>query len=331
MLLQFGVALPNLGFGMDPRRSMEHRDLVLAAADQAEALGFDSVWLGDHLALPRAPSAPYPYAAQTTYLQAESPLLDPIATAAVVAGRTKRIKLGFGVLVAPYRHPLVVAKLLSTLDVLSGGRVILGVGAGWMPEEFQATGVPFAQRGKMTDEWIAYVRAAWTQDFPEFKGRFYQLAGMSVLPRPLQGGGIPILVGGNTPAALRRAALQGDGWDTLHALPEALAPRLAELRRMRSGATLGALRVPPEREQHGLERKPFLVSVRGGPLRLSAQRDDSPQRTPLSGTREQVIETLRQFEAMGVTNVVLGTDTKDRRASLAAMERFAKEVRPAFR
>lgn len=317
MPLQFGVALPNLGFGMDPRRPAEHRDLVLAAADQAEALGFDSIWLGDHLALPRAPSAPYPYAAEPAYLQSESPLLDPIATAAVIAGRTKRVKLGFGVLVAPYRHPLVAAKLLSTLDVLSNGRVILGVGAGWMPEEFQATGAPFAQRGKMTDEWIGYVRAAWTQDFPEFQGRFYQLAGMSVLPRPLQPGGIPILVGGNTPAALRRATLLGDGWDTLHALPEALAPKLAGLRRLR--------------EQAGLGHLPFLVSVRGGPLRLSAQRDGSPKRTPLSGTPEQVIETLRRFEALGVTTVVLGADTKDRRASLAAMERFAREIRPALR
>jgi probable F420-dependent oxidoreductase len=308
--------MPNLGFGMDPRQPQEQRDLVLETAERAEALGFDSVWVGDHLALPKHPRRPYPYAAETTYLPSESPLLDPIATIAVVAGQTRRIRLGLGVLVAAYRHPLVAAKLLSTIDVLSNGRVILGGGAGWMPEEFEAVGAPFERRGALTDEWVRYVRAAWTHDYPEVRGDLFQLSGMSVLPRPVQPGGIPIWIGGNTKAALRRAALLGDGWDTLHTMPEQLAGRLAELRRMRS--------------EHGLASNPFAVSVRGGPLRLATAPDASSRRTPLSGTPEQVVATLRSFETMGVTNVVLGTDQRDRRAILASMERFAREIRPAI-
>lgn len=317
MPLQFGVALPNLGFGISPQESEKHRDLVLAAAEQAEALGYDSVWVGDHLALPKNPRLPYPYGAEKTYLASDSPLLDPIATAAFVAGRTKRVKLGFGVLVAPYRHPLVAAKLLATIDVLSSGRVILGVGVGWMPEEFEATGADFKHRGAVTDEWIAYVRAAWASDYPEFHGKFYRISGMSVLPRPAQKPGVPIWIGGVTRAAVRRAALLGDGWDALHTLPEALTGPLAELRRIR-------------REQ-GLDLKRFAVNIRGGPLRLLERADESPRRQPLTGTREQVLATLRAYEAMGVTSVVLGIEQSDQPGLVRPMERFAREILPTFR
>ncbi|MEE9286046.1 MAG: LLM class F420-dependent oxidoreductase [Dehalococcoidia bacterium] len=314
--LRFGVALPNLGFGLDARRARQHRDLVLAVAEQADALGFDSVWVGDHLALPTQPRRPYPYSTDGSFLPSDSPLLDPIATIAVVAGRTRRVKLGFGVLVAPYRHPLVAAKLLSTIDVLSDGRLILGVGVGWMPEEFAATGADFQRRGAMTDEWVRFVRETWTADEPEFHGDFYHLSGMSVLPKPLQER-VPIWIGGNGSRALRRAAALGDGWDALHALPDALAPRLDELWRLC--------------RENGRDRQEMTVSVRGGPLRLTERPDPDPARSPLSGTPDQVVDTLRAYQALGVGNVVLGIDNKTRASMLDSMERFCREIIPAFR
>ncbi|MCH8283169.1 MAG: LLM class F420-dependent oxidoreductase [Chloroflexi bacterium] len=314
--LQVGVALPNLGFGMDPSRPDLHRELVLAVAEQAEALGFDSVWVGDHLALPKHPQRPYPYSQDPNFIPSDSPLLDPISTIAFVAGRTRRVKLGFGVLVAPYRHPLVAAKLLSTIDVLSEGRLILGVGVGWMPEEFAATQADFDRRGAATDEWIRFVREAWSADYPEFEGEFYRISGMSVLPKPVQSR-VPIWIGGNTNAALRRAVALGDGWDALHALPDALAPRLDELWRLCDRA--------------GRRREEMTVCVRGGPLSLKERPDTDPDRQPLSGTPEQVTETLRAYRDLGVGHVVIGTDRRDRRGALGSMERFAREIMPTIR
>ena len=133
MAVTFGVGLHNLGFGLGQVRPEDHRSIVLDIAQQAEELGFHSVWAGDHVALPGNPSKPYPYSHGGDYrIPSNLPLLDPIATLAVVAGRTRRVKLGFGVLILPYRHPLITAKLLSTIDVLSNGRLILGVGTRWV-------------------------------------------------------------------------------------------------------------------------------------------------------------------------------------------------------
>src|SRR6478672_470994 len=160
--MRLGVALGNLGlFAGRPLPGAEHAALVYRIADEAERLGFHSVWAGDHLALPRAPTTPYPYGDAAGLLPADVSLLDPFAVLAAVAGRTERVRLGFGVTVLPYRHPLVVAKLVASIDALSDGRVILGIGTGWMPEEFAAVGADFGARGRDTDAALAYLRRAF--------------------------------------------------------------------------------------------------------------------------------------------------------------------------
>jgi probable F420-dependent oxidoreductase len=219
--MKLGVAVGNLGFSIgrlvDPS---EHAALVFRIGESAEHLGFDSVWVGDHLALPRRPSTPYPYAGASTVVEAETSLLDPFAVLAALAGRTSRVRLGLGVVVAPYRHPLVSAKLIATIDALSGGRVTVGVGSGWMPEEFAALGASFADRGRDTDACLSYWHEAFTTG---------EVDGMTILPRPVQRPRPPIWVGGNGSAAMRRAVRFADGWDAPYAEPSQLRVGIARL------------------------------------------------------------------------------------------------------
>jgi probable F420-dependent oxidoreductase len=219
--MRLGVALGNLGLAAGrPLAGAEHAALVYRIADEAERLGFHSVWAGDHLALPRAPTTPYPYGDDAGLLPADVSLLDPFAVLAAVAGRTRRVRLGFGVAVLPYRHPLVVAKLVASIDALSAGRVILGVGTGWMPEEFAAVGADFRARGRDTDAALAFLRRAFADG---------EVDGMTVLPTPVQRPGPPVWVGGIAPAALRRAVAHADGWNAPYADPERVAAGVAML------------------------------------------------------------------------------------------------------
>ena len=220
--MQIGVALGNLGLAMGgPIDPIDHADLVYDIADAAEALGFHSVWAGDHLALPRTPTTPYPYGTGAM-LPADVSILDPIAVLAALAGRTERVRLGFGVLVAPYRHPLIVAKLVASIDALSRGRVILGVGTGWLPEEFAAVGADFHERGRATDDTLRYLRRAFADG---------EVDGMTLLPTPVQRPGPPIWVGGQADAAMRRAVAHADAWDAPYVDTGALREGVARLRR----------------------------------------------------------------------------------------------------
>ncbi len=209
------MALGNLGVNMDgPMEPRAHADLVYAIADAAERLGFHSVWAGDHLALPRRPSTPYPYGDGARTLAADRSLLDPFAVLAALAGRTTHVRLGFGVLVLPYRHPLVTAKWIASLDALSGGRVILGVGTGWMPEEFAAVGADHARRGAATDAALVVLRRAFADgEVDEADGLPGVRGPLTLLPTPVQRPGPPVWVGGSGGAARRRAVVHGDGWD----------------------------------------------------------------------------------------------------------------------
>ncbi|HVM65568.1 MAG TPA: TIGR03619 family F420-dependent LLM class oxidoreductase [Acidimicrobiales bacterium] len=232
--MNIGVALGNLGFAIGrPIDGASHAALVYAIAGAAEELGFHSVWAGDHLALPRQPTTPYPYGGML--LDAETSLLEPFTVLAAIAGRTARVRLGLGVVVAPYRHPLVSAKMIATLDALSGGRAIVGVGTGWLPEEFAAVGASFASRGTSTDACLSY----WERAF-----RDGGADGMTLLPRPVQQPRPPLWVGGNATAAMRRAVRWADGWDAPYADVSGLGAGLVRLRELcaregRDPSTLG--------------------------------------------------------------------------------------------
>jgi probable F420-dependent oxidoreductase len=190
-------------------------------AAAAEELGFDSILIGDHIVNARNIESPWPY---TEYygndvkqlpfsIYTDAPWLDPFDTLAFLAAATEKPRLGMSVLIVPYRNPYDVARRVATLDVLSGGRMILGVGVGWMEEEFRLLGIPFNQRAQRTREYIALMKAVWTQENPRFNGEFIKLeSDVNMLPLPLQKPHPPIWVGGETMPALRRVVEFGDGW-----------------------------------------------------------------------------------------------------------------------
>jgi len=176
-----------------------------SVAEMAEGSGVESVWVSEHpvLADPQQPPSP---------MDPADPILDPVATLAFLAGRTSSVRLGSGVIVLPFRNPLVLAKELATVDVLSGGRLIFGIGVGYVNQEFEALGVPLAGRGARTEDYLAAMRAIWTQPHPGYQGELFSFGGVQANPRPLQRPHPPVVVGGYAPAVLRRTVHDADGW-----------------------------------------------------------------------------------------------------------------------
>ena len=205
--MRIGLHLPNAGLVPEGAG-------VVRVAQAAEQAGFDSVWLFDHLFTPVNLASKYPYTADGSYLMtAQLPFADPVAVMAAVAGGTTTIKFGTRVLIAAYRHPVVLAKELATIDYIAGGRMLLGVGAGWMAEEFDAIDLPMEGRFERMDEHIELMRNVWTKGVARFDGRFYAHVEAGFCPQPPgPGHTIPIIIGGHGDAALRRAARYGDGW-----------------------------------------------------------------------------------------------------------------------
>jgi probable F420-dependent oxidoreductase len=182
-------------------------------AIRAESCGYESIWLPEHLVMPEEMPATYPYTADhRPGITTSTPLFDPWVAMAAMAGVTKTIRFGTAVYVLPLRHPIITARSLVTLDRVSGGRVTLGAGAGWLKEEFDAMGLPFERRGKLMDEVIPLLRRLWADEVIVHDGPFYRFGPVRFEPKPLQKPSIPIEIGGSSAAALRRAALLGDGW-----------------------------------------------------------------------------------------------------------------------
>ncbi len=171
----------------------------------AERAGFESLWTGEHVVLPDPQAPPSPVPPQT-------PMLDPAVALAFVAAHTERIRLATGIIILPQRNPVVLAKELASLDVLSGGRLLFGIGAGYLEPEFAAVGAPFADRGARCDEYVDALVALWTQPQPRFAGKYVAFSGIDAQPRPVQRPHPPIHVGGQSPGAYRRAVLRGNGW-----------------------------------------------------------------------------------------------------------------------
>lgn len=202
------VGLHALGIGAGALRSV-----VDAVAAGAEAVGFSTLWAGEHVVMVDESSSRYPYAASGQIaVPATADWLDPMICLSFAAAATSTIKLATGVLLLPEHNPIVMAKKAATLDVLSGGRLILGAGVGWSAEEFAALGVPFAKRASRTKEYVASMRTIWREDVASFQGEFVRFEGIRVNPKPMGGRAIPIVLGGNSDAALRRVAEWGDGW-----------------------------------------------------------------------------------------------------------------------
>lgn len=204
--MKFGLRYCNTNQYVDPVKAVE-------LAQAAEEAGFESIWTIDHVVVPDeyAPNYPYSEDGRMSSGVPSNPRPDAIVWMTYVAAATTRLKLGTGVLVLPQRSVVVTAKQVATLDYMSGGRVLLGVGVGWMPEEFAALGVPFERRGKRTDEYIEAMRELWTSELPTYKGEFVEFEGVHCRPRPANGS-VPVIIGGHSKPAARRAGRLGDGF-----------------------------------------------------------------------------------------------------------------------
>ena len=287
------------------------RDSLIAFARRAEELGYHSGWVSDHVAWPADISSKYPYTPDGSFpAPQDMPWLDPIGTMLFVAGCTERLRLGSTVLILGYRPPVQTAKQLATLDVLSGGRLILGVGVGWMREEFEVLGMPFDHRGKRADEQLEIFQRLFTEAHPAYEGEFYEFPAVGFAPKPVQSP-IPIWVGGNTEAAYRRVARCGEAF---HAAFEPIDDVKAAWARVRELV-----------EAEGRDPGTVRLSIR---LYLDPA-GAMPGPKSVAGSREQMLDTIGQWQDIGVSHILFDPVAKggaDGRFRL--MESFMTDVAP---
>ena len=288
--------------------------LIRDFAQAAEDLGFDGVGFVDHLALPKHVASLYDLGPQPVGIPEDNmkksltPLYECLATMAYVAGATERVRLGTGVLVLPLRNPLYNARQIATIDALSGGRIDLGIGAGWLKEEADAMQMPWAERGARTDEHIQVLRTLWESDaeYVSFKGRFYEFSEIDPRPHPNQRP-LPILVGGHTPAAKRRAGRFGNGWISSDLDPDAQRAGMQEVREaaQAAGRDPGALR--------------WTGSVH-------ARHERGGVKSP-----EAILERLRAYRALGLTDTRVRPMARSVDELMTLIRWLGKEVLPEIR
>ena len=299
--MKLGICLPHYGRPIETGRLLE-------VVRRAEARGLDSLWVTDHVIVPR-----------DVHIIYKDDMLDPLAVLPWLAGVTERITIGTSVIILPYRSPLPVAKLLASVDVLSGGRLIFGAGVGWMEGEFAALGVPIKERASRTDEALELIRAVWTQELPELETRRHRLHEVKASPLPLQKPRPPIWIGGSSEGALRRVARLADGWHATSTDHEAFRQGAEAVARLwteagREGAPVLSVRLPILLD--GVHRPAVDMSLLRG-------------RYAVRGTVPQVIETLRGFRTLGCSHAALDVSLSTYPAILETIDLLAGEIRPA--
>jgi probable F420-dependent oxidoreductase len=288
-------------------------------AQQAEALGFYCLTVADHVIVPKDISVPYPYTVDGKY-PGTGYHLETLMTMGYLAGATKRIRFVTSVMILPYRNPIVTAKMLASLDVLSGGRVIVGAGVGWMKEEFETIRTePFEERGRVTDEYIAAYRELWTSDDPTFSGKYCNFSNIIFLPKPVQKPAIPIWIGGHSKQAIRRAARLGDGWHpiggvpTIPLEPEDVAKDMSMLREYADKA--------------GRDPKKIRVALKGS--LFDREKQIAPgKRRRFMGNTEEIAADIRDYRNVGVDTMIFDVRRPSINETLDRMEWMAKEVFP---
>jgi probable F420-dependent oxidoreductase len=314
--VRYGFYLPTRG----PTATPEALEAMVA---RAETLGFDSVVIADHIVMPVEIRSRYPYTVDGAF-PGQGDALEQLALMAFIAGKTTTLRLITSVMIVPHRNPVVTAKMLATIDVLSRGRVTVGAGVGWLREEFEALGAPdFDRRGAVSDEYLRIFKTLWTQSPASFHGEFYSFDALRCLPRPMQVPHPPIWIGGHSRAALRRTARLGDGWHPVGANPAVpLTP--PELR-----ASLDELFRLTEAE--GRDPAALTISYKapiydaGRPLAAGA----SGTRRPFSGSGEQVAADIGTYAQLGVSELIFDFRSATLDETLERMERFATVIRPA--
>ena len=307
------------GFYLPTRGPNATRDAILALAREGERLGFHSAMIADHIVFPVESSSAYPYTLDKKH-PGGGDALETFSILGVVAGATEKLRLVTSVLVLPYRNPVLTAKMVASLDVLSGGRVTLGVGVGWLKEEFEALDSPdYDKRGAVTDEWLAIFKQLWTHSPASFAGQFYSFNDIRSEPFPLQKPHPPIWVGGHSKAALRRTARHGDGWHPVGAIaasplpPDEMRTHLATLKQMT--------------EAEGRDFKKLTISYKA-PLYDTGVPDRDGARRSFSGTPQQIADDISSFADIGVHELIFDFRGLALNESLKGLQRFAAEIMP---
>jgi probable F420-dependent oxidoreductase len=284
--MEFGAHIFGVGALADPATLGE-------VARLAESAGYHSVFLADHVLVPRGLTSKYPYSRDGSFpYDPEKDWLDPLVALGYLAGQTGSIRLGTSIIVVPMRHPIVTAKQIATADYLSGGRVIFGAGVGWMAEEFDLLGASFHDRGRRMDEYLRLMKILWTEDNPQFEGEYFQVANCGFAPKPVQKPHVPLWIGGESPAALRRAARLGDGW---HSAATSLVELPEKLRVLRA-----ALHEAGRSEEH------FVISA--------------------FPTDRFTLDVVRQFADQGVTHMLAPVFSFEPDKVRQRLEQIATEI-----
>lgn len=292
--MEFGVCIPNFG-------SKANKEFIVEVAKRAEALNYKSVWVTDHILVPKNYSIPY------------GNIFETLTTLAYLSAKTERVKLGTSILVLPMRNPIIVAKQLANLDLLSEGRLILGLGIGWMEEEFKFLNSKFKIRNKFFEEAISIIKALW-EGKEAFDGKFYSFKDAVFLPKPRQKI-LPIWIGGNSDKALERAAKFGDAWHPVGLSPKDLEDKIKKLKNMSKRKILISMRYSISLDGRGSK----IVKAPSGEVRYRAV-----------GKAKEVLEDLKELEKAGLEYLVGYFGDLDKEQYIDKMERFAKEVMPSF-
>ena len=317
--MKFGLHFGSRGVAGDP-------DTLRAVAQKAEALGYEHFGMSDHVIVATEVESAYPYSKTGKFFAQDTGIsLEQVTALSFVAATTSRIRLLTSVLVLPHRHPMLAAKMLATVDVLSKGRLTVGVGVGWMAEEIALLGgPPFAERAKASDEYIAAFRELWTADKPAQRGSYAAFDKLLLAPKTVQKPHAPIWVGGEATGARRRAGRLGNGW-----YPVAANPRLPlDTPELYGNALMDVL---AEAERAG--RDPGQIS--GALLAINCRigpeqggRDGS--RLAFTGSGQAIVDDIARFQQHGLQHLLIGGDGKDLKGTLDLLEQFATEVMSKF-
>ncbi len=314
----------DFGFSIPTRGGIAGTQAIDAFARRGEELGYRYFAIADHIVIPRQIDSLYPYSQDRKMRGAASgDCMEPLAVMAYLAAATSKARLLTSVMVVPHRQPVLTAKMLATIDVLSGGRVTVGCGAGWMAEEFVAIGAPpFAERGKVTDEYLAIFKELWTKDAPQFEGKYARFTNISFLPKPVQKPHPPLWIGGESPAALRRAARFGDGWYPIGANPE--FPLNTIERYKTAVSSLRAQAEQNRRDPNAIDLSYWANWYRENQTITT----DNGERHLMTGNATAVAEDIARLGEAGVRHCLFNFQRDTLAESIAAMERFAAEVMP---